>query len=265
VIGGLIVTRSHEPAVGDGAPVVTSASAAIVAVPAPLSFAPAVVAPPVAATDAAPEDPLAPTLASAQAALAKNDANGALALLAPLQATSSGRADVQRVLERAHVMLHDRASALKDADAWLASDPSAAADLALQTDVGEIATHPTTSAAAITLLASRMGAPGVDILYDLAFASKQRPSVASRAAAALADPGVRGHAGPAAAVLLDLRAATTCEARRALLPRVKTDGDRRALLLLKPWLAAKRDNACFRKDGDLAGTISAVSGRTGML
>jgi hypothetical protein len=65
-------------------------------------------------------------------------------------------------------------------------------------------------------------------------------------------------------LLLDLRAATSCESKRALLPRARTDGDRRALALLQP-MTAGRANACVRRDPDLAAAISAVRGRSGML
>jgi serine/threonine-protein kinase len=221
--------------------------------------------PPSATPEPAPEDTLAKPLASAEAALAKNEPSVALGIVGPLEAANPNRADVHRILERAYAMTHERVAALREAEAWLVNDPTAAADLSLQTDIGEIATHPTTSDAAILLLASRLGAPGVDILYDLAFASKQRPTVAGHAAAMLEKAEVRSHAGPAAAVLLDLRAATTCEARRALLPRVKSDGDRRALAILKPWTTNRKEAGCMRHDPDLANAIQAVSGRSGML
>ena len=229
------------------------------------SAAPTTSAAPLAVPEPAPVDPLAAPLAVATAALAKNDPTTVLSTMRPLEAANATRPEVHRLLERAYAISHERVSALREADAWLANDPSAAADLALQSDVGEIATHPVNSDAAISLLAARMGAPGVDILYDLAYASKQKPSVASHAASVLAQPEVRSHAGPAAAVLLDLRAATTCEARHALLPRVKADGDRRALTLLKPWTAAKKESACMHHDAELTSAITAVSGRTGML
>ena len=163
-------------------------------------------------------------------------------------------------------MKQDRAAALREANAWLGLDRAASADLGLQRDIGAIATNPSSSEAAISILASQMGAPGVDILYDLGFASTQDPTVASRAQGALSRPDVRAHAGPAAAVLLDLRAAKTCPARRALLPRVQTDGDRRALAILQPWTNRRTpETGCMRGDRDLPAAIAAVRGRTGML
>jgi hypothetical protein len=212
----------------------------------------------------APEDPLAPALLSAEAALKKHEPLQVLRIVGPLEASHGSRAVVHRLLERAYAMKGDRAAALREADAWLNAEPTATADLGLQSDVGEIATHPDSSAPAIAFLASRMGAPGVDILYDLAYATGQSPIVSKRAAAALAQPEVRSHGGPAVEILLDLRGAGTCEARHALLPRVKSDGDRRALTILASWASSKKE-ACMHRDGELSSAISAVKGRSGNL
>jgi serine/threonine-protein kinase len=212
--------------------------------------------------DPVADDPLAPVIAAAEDALAKRDPAGAIAAVAPVEADNEGRADIHRLLERAYAMSHDRGSALGEAGRWLAADPRAFRDLALQADIGEIATHPELSPAATSLLASRMSAPGVDIVYDLAYTSRQAPPVARGARAALADPAVRAHAGPAAAILLDLRAATTCDEIRALLPRAQTDGDRRAVGLLQA-LASGNPAACPRGDPALGEAIAAVRSRTG--
>jgi hypothetical protein len=210
-------------------------------------------------------DALAAVILAADAALARKDAAAVIASVAPLEAANAGRPEVHRVLERAYALSHAPAAAVQEADAWLKLDPSAFADHALQVDIGAIATVPGQSSdAAIALLAARMGAPGVDILYDLGYASQQAPTVARRARVTLAQPQVRANAGPAAAILLDLRDATTCEARKALLPRVKADADRRALSILAPF-GAGRQNACMRGDAQLAETIAAVRGRSGML
>ena len=238
-----------------------SAGAAVAPPPADTSPAPAPTA-----LDAAPDDPLLAVLVSADAALARGDAATAIGAIAPVLAANAKRADVHRILERAYAMKQDRAAALREANAWLGLDRAASADLGLQRDIGAIATNPSSSEAAISILASQMGAPGVDILYDLGFASTQDPTVASRAQGALSRPDVRAHAGPAAAVLLDLRAAKTCPARRALLPRVQTDGDRRALAILQPWTNRRTpETGCMRGDRDLPAAIAAVRGRTGTL
>jgi serine/threonine protein kinase len=222
---------------------------------------------------AVPEDPLAGVIAAAEQALKKKNPAGAIALMTPIEATNGDRADVHRILERAYGMTHDRASALHEADSWLALDPAAVSDLGLQTDVGEAATHQETTDQAIAVLASRLGEPGVDILYDLAYAPHQPPWLSHKAKAALARPELRAHAGPSAGILLDLRAASTCEAKHALLPRVKAVGDHRALLILQPlastggcgFLGRHDCYPCLHKDSDLTDAIAAVHGRAGML
>jgi hypothetical protein len=203
-------------------------------------------------------DPLAPVIAEADAALRKKDPAAVIAAIAPLEAANASRPDVHRLLERAYAMSQDRAAALREADTWLALDPSAVSDLKLQADVGEAATHLETSEAAIALLASRLGAPGVDILYDLAYGGSAPWT--PRALAALERADVRAHAGPAAALLLELRAAKDCPDWRRLVPRVKTEGDRRAAVVLRTRAPAH----CLKK-GELKEAIAAANAHGSML
>jgi hypothetical protein len=205
-------------------------------------------------------------LLAAEASLAKDDPASVIRTVTPLEAANAGRADVHHILERAYARARDRVNTLREADAWLAIDPSGNSDLSLQADIGELATQPASSDAAIVFLASRMGTPGVDILYDLAYGPGQSAAVSKRAHTALAQPEVRSHAGPAAAILLDFRAATNCEAKKGLLARVKTDGDSRAVPLLQPLTSRRGMGACMRGDGGaLDAVIAAVSKRTRML
>jgi len=262
----LLVRAASSPS--DGAPrSALEGSSAVQQVPsaAPPPSSTTPTSPATPPTTSPASDPVASALAEADTALANAKPAMAIAALAPLEAANQENVPLHHGLERAYAMSHDRAAALHEAEAWLSLDASATSDLALQADIGEIATHPASSDAAIALLASQMGAPGVDILYDLAYASKQAPTVSSRAKATLADPSVRAHAGPAAAILLDLRAATTCDAKKALLVRAKSDGDRRALPVLQPWTTKRGGGACMRGDADLTDAISAVRGRAGRL
>src|SRR4029079_16290949 len=55
----------------------------------------------------------------------------------------------------------------------------------------------------------------------------------TRATRSLARPEIRANASPAALVLVDLKAATACSARRDVLERVKETGDGRCLATLK--------------------------------
>ena len=204
-------------------------------------------------------DPLAPVIAAAEASLHAKDAAAVIVALSPLEAANANRADVHRLLERAYAMSHDRAAAMREADAWLGVDPSAVSDLKLQADVGEAATRVDTSDAAIAVLAARLGAPGVDILYDLAYAGATS-WLTPKALAALGRPDVRAHAGPAAALRLDLRGAKECAEWRALLPRVKAEGDRRAVVVLK----TRAPTHCLH-NADLKEAIATASARGSML
>jgi hypothetical protein len=96
------------------------------------------------------------------------------------------------------------------------------------------------------------------------------PVTRARASKVLTDPGLRAAASPATAVLLDLVAAPTCEARRELLSRAREQGDARALAPLRA-LRIRRGcgsrggrhdcNACLRIDGALELAIDAVEAR----
>jgi serine/threonine protein kinase len=228
---------------------------------------------PAPSVTAVAEDPLAPIIAAAEVALQKKSPASAIALVAPIAKTNPERVDVHRVLERAYGMSHERVAALREAEKWLTLDPTAVSDLGLQTDVGEAATHADAADLAVAVLAARLGAPGVDILYDLAYAPHEPTWLSHKAKVALARPELRAHAGPAAAILLDLRAATSCESKHALLSRAKADGDHRALVILQPLASTggcgfvgRRDcNPCLHRDGELTDAIAAVRGRAGML
>lgn len=127
---------------------------------------------------------------------------------------------------------------------------------------------PDSAEAVISLLESRLGAPGVDALYSLE--SRPGPSqLKARVAQSLSKPELRAHASRAASIALALRAADQCEARRALLPRAAREGDQRTLEQLK--LMAQRQNCgpmglvdcwtCLRQDTALQKAITAIEAR----
>ncbi len=265
-VAAVFLTHSSPPAPVEAPVASASASAtAVASAPPPLPPASASASPEPSATTSPQQDPLAVAIITADAALARNDAASVISAVAPLEAANGKHVEVHRVLERAYAMAHDRTAALREADFWLDLDPSAAADLGLQKDIGEMATRPAFSTAAIAVLAGKMGTPGVDILYDLGYASTQAPAVQRQARATLAQPSVRAHAGPAAAILLELRDATKCDAKKALLPRVRADADKRALPLLSPMTSGRGPYACMKGDGALAEAIAAVQSRSGRL
>jgi serine/threonine-protein kinase len=208
---------------------------------------------------------------SAEQIAAKGDAPEAIRLLGPLEQAYPNRADVHRALERAFAVAHDTKSALREADQWLAADPAAASDRRLADDLRAAALGKDDPEVALGLLETRLGSAGADVLYDLAYGSKNPSAVAARAHLALQSPEVRGHASPAVLISLDLRSATTCEARRALLPRAREVGDARTLTVLSAYTPTSGCGflrghdcwPCLHRDGVLASAISTIAARSG--
>jgi serine/threonine-protein kinase len=122
---------------------------------------------------------------------------------------------------------------------------------------------------AFTLMQSGLGSKGPDWLYDLAVNRATPPRASARAKQALAKPAVRARMSPALTVAWDLRNATGCDAKRALVARAKDRGDARALVQLRPLQATKGCGflnlsdcwPCLHRDNALAGAIDAIEER----
>ncbi len=121
---------------------------------------------------------------------------------------------------------------------------------------------------AFALLEGPLGARGVDALIDLAQVKSSR-QLQLRATRSLAKPDVRAKASPAAAVLLDMKAAKTCTAKRDLMDRAKDEGDARMLGVLRPmkeprgcgFMGMRDCWSCLRKDASLDDAIAAIEAR----
>ncbi len=154
----------------------------------------------------------------------------------------------------------------------LRADPSSAADEMMLATVVATATQAKgeEADAAFELLENAFGPHGIDALIEMSEKSQPNVVARNRAGRSLAKGAVRAQASPAANVLLDLRAAKTCTARRELLPRARTNADQRVLAALKGlrksggcgFLGLGDCNACLRKDSELDDTISAIERRT---
>jgi hypothetical protein len=80
---------------------------------------------------------------------------------------------------------------------------------------------------------------------------------------------VRAHASAAASVLLDMKSAQSCTAKRDLLARAKESGDARLAPLLKAlkptsgcgFLGRRDCWPCLRKEGALDDAIAATEAR----
>jgi hypothetical protein len=218
-----------------------------------------------------PEAPaLGAQLAAAEAALDRGDFGTAVGQLTVLELGHPESAAVHRDLERAYTGTGDVKGALREARAWLAAAPATGRDAKFEEDVRNAALGTVAPDDAFALLETGMGTAGADILYDLAYgaAADRARAATDRARAALADATVRRNASAALAVTLDLRAARTCEAKKALLDRARDSGDSRTAAVLKPLKSTsgcgfigRRDCwPCLHRDGALAAAIEASDG-----
>jgi hypothetical protein len=123
---------------------------------------------------------------------------------------------------------------------------------------------------ALELAATRLGASGVDLLFDV-WISKQEKTPTTRAARKWLDTEtVRAQGSPAAKMALTVRETKGCSALRELLPKARTEGDERSLGTLKRltaksgcgFLGLEDCYSCLRSDALLEQTISAVSARS---
>ena len=164
--------------------------------------------------------------------------------------------------------------ALRSVRALLAANPAAASDDEIIQLVATAAAKPqgTDDDEAFALLEGPLGERGVDALIDLSARGAAREvkdarDVRLRATRSLAKPEVRAHASQAAAILLDLKAATMCATKHDLLGRAKEQGDGRLLPLLKAMKTVHRGifsrdpNSCMRKDAALDEAIAAIEAR----
>jgi serine/threonine-protein kinase len=219
-----------------------------------------------------PPDPQTDDIvATAQSKIDKGDFATAIDQLTAIEKAGTDRADVHQLLERAYIGVRNSREAMREAGLWLASDSNASADPKLQEDVRNAALFRDSQDDAFTLLESKMGPLGIDILYDIAYGAsgKQYPQAAARARHSLDVDDVRERASPALAVLLDFRDAKTCDAKRALLDRAGEHGDVRMLLVLQPYLATRGCGflshadcyPCMHRDTALRDAMSAIEER----
>jgi len=131
---------------------------------------------------------------------------------------------------------------------------------------------PTESAdAAFALMENGLGEKGPDLLYDLSTTKGLSPKALTRVKQTLVKPDVKARMSPALAVVVELRAASGCEAKKALLSRAKEQGDERLLSALKAMQVPKGCGflglsdcwSCMRRDNALGAAIAAIEERSG--
>jgi hypothetical protein len=117
-----------------------------------------------------------------------------------------------------------------------------------------------TARTAIGIAAGLSGSKGCDLLYELSVAKGTPPEMALLAGQFLTSKDVRAKASPALVLVLDLRDATDCDKRKAILEKALEIGDRRILrhvvpLTKKTGCGAKKTddcNPCLRDDNQKA-------------
>jgi serine/threonine-protein kinase len=211
-------------------------------------------------------------IGAAASKIEKGDFASAIEELTAIEKSDPNRASVHMLLERAHTGTRSPREAMREAGLWLAADGSAAADLKLEEDVRNAALLKDAQDDAFALLESKMGAVGVDILYDIAYGTSGRlyPQAAARARKSIEDPAVRSRASLHLALVFDFREAKTCDQKHALLDRARTQGDARLLPMLQTleskrgcgFLAHSDCYPCMRRDTMLTEAIGAISARS---
>jgi thioredoxin-like negative regulator of GroEL len=128
-------------------------------------------------------------VAKARADLEKEDFAAALEPLSVVEKTSSDRPDIHLLLERTYVGLKNWRDAMHEAGMLLVLDASAAADPKLREDVRAAALQREAQDEAFSVLETKMGPQGIDILYDVAYGALVP---AGRSARATVSPRRRG-------------------------------------------------------------------------
>ena len=146
-------------------------------------------------------------VASAQANIEKGDFATAIDQLTTVERANPDRAEVHVGLEKAYTGVRNAREAMREAGLWLDAEPAGAADFKLQEDVRNAALFREAQEEAFQILESKMGARGIDILYDIAFGASGHlyPQAAARAKRSpphrpgprAREPRARGGAGSA--------------------------------------------------------------------
>jgi serine/threonine-protein kinase len=225
-----------------------------------------------ATAPAPPPDPAADeVVVAAQAKIDRGDFATAIDELTSIETKPPDRADVHALLERAYKGAGNAAGEMREAGLWLAADPGAVADLKLQEDIRNAALMRDAQDDAFALLESKMGARGIDLLWDIGYGTsgKLYPQAAGRARRSLEAPDVRGRASPGLSVLLQFRDARTCDQKHDLLDDARDRADTRILPMLQAYVGTRgcgflgRSDCypCMHRDHLLQDAMTAISER----
>jgi len=224
---------------------------------------------PTGAADFAPWR-FAPALAPS-AALAAAETAGSAAF-SDLTARFPEDPAVWRALLRAYTTEKRGTDAMRTVAKLVAVSESAIEDEDVEEAIKAAVQGPTESAdAAFTLMESGLGAKGPDLLYDLSTTKGLSSRALARVKQTLVKPEVKARMTPTLALVVEFRAASSCEAKKALLGRAKEQGDARLLASLRTLQVPKGCGflglgdcwSCMRRDNALGAAIAAIEERAG--
>ncbi|HMJ53613.1 MAG TPA: serine/threonine-protein kinase [Polyangiaceae bacterium] len=179
---------------------------------------------------------------------------------------------VWRALVRAHTSEKRGADAMRAVAKLVAVSERAIDDQDVEEAVKTAVQGPTESAdAAFTLMESGLGGKGPDLLYDLSTTKGLSSRALARVKQSLAKSEVKARMSPALALVIEFRAATSCESKKALLVRAKEQGDGRLLASLRTLQIPKGCGflglgdcwSCMRRDNALGAAMAAIEERAG--
>jgi eukaryotic-like serine/threonine-protein kinase len=158
-----------------------------------------------------------------------------------------------------------RVDAMRELGHLLDRDKAAADDESLLRAVRASAEDPDAADLAFELMEGPLGGRGSELLFDLTSSQRAGP----RASKSLSRPEIRARS-PAVAIALDFKNASTCEAKKALLGRVRDQGDRRVLGAVKSlrvqsgcgFLRRSDCWPCLRQGSELPDALREVEARS---
>lgn len=177
---------------------------------------------------------------------------------------------IRRAQVRSYINQHRPLEAMQILATLAALDPSTGHDPEIaQALVAALQSDEASAQAATALLEQDFGEAGVELLYDLTV-KQTGAHWKPRLNQSLTKPAVLAKATPALRVAIELRTAKRCEVKRDLLPRVQSEGDRRALLQLRSltqtqgcgFLGLQDCWLCLRKSLALQEAIAILEVRT---
>jgi hypothetical protein len=148
-------------------------------------------------------------------------------------------------------------------------DPGLIKDAEVVSALRRYTDNPETARDALAAMANVPGPISPDLIYEVWTTTASRTTATDLARSLIYSKEVRAKASPALAIALDLRDAVSCEQNRDLLPKVTTDGDKRAYHLLSKLTRkygcgpGKRADCypCLREGNGLDDAMKAVKTR----